>query len=220
MVKKVISQISLFINLWFVWLITGIILWIIFPKGVLELNWNERHNLVFDNFFSIITYLGSGFVFGFFVFVLIFINRRKFFIALSTSLVCLLTSIIMKQFFFKGEMRPISFFGDSVNIHLPDGAEKLLFGSFPSGHTLSAFAMFLLIAFFIKNNFLQVILFITAALVGTSRIYLMAHFKEDVWTGSLLGVAISIGVIYFFQNYFNHISSYPLISLNRNGKKI
>ena len=100
MVRKVISQIRLFINLWFVWLITGIILWIIFPKGVLELSWNERHNLVFDKFFSIITYLGSGFVFGLFVFVLIFINRRKFFIALSTSLVCLLTSIIMKHFFF------------------------------------------------------------------------------------------------------------------------
>lgn len=109
MVKVVFNQIRLFINLWFIWLITGIILWIIFPKGVLELNWNERHNLVFDNFFSIITYLGSGFVFGLFVFVLIFINRRNFFIALITSLVCLLTSVIMKQFFFKGEMRPISF---------------------------------------------------------------------------------------------------------------
>lgn len=220
MIKKVIEPVRLFLYSWLLWLIAGIILWFIYPKGVLELNWNKRHNQFFDYFFSAITDLGNGVAFGLFVLLFLFLNRRKFYISLTSSLTCLLISVLMKQYFFRGEKRPLSFFGDSVNIHLPDGATKLLFGSYPSGHTLSAFAMFILAAFFVKNRMLQLFFFVLAALVGFSRIYLMAHFKEDVWTGSLLGVLISMSVLLIFQYYFPFTTTTPLIRLRGNGKKI
>ena len=214
MIKKVIEPLRLFLLLWLLWLIAGIVLYFIYPKGVLELEWNENHNLFFDYFFSYITDLGNGVVFGLFVLILIFIDRHKFYIALTASLICLLVTFLMKKYFFWGEKRPLSFFGDSVSIHLPEGAHRLLFGSFPSGHTLTAFSMFLIAAYFMKTKTMQIFFFVLAALVGLSRVYLMAHFKEDVWTGSLLGVIISVTVLLIFQFYFpQHIANKPLIRL-------
>ena len=220
MIKKVIDPVRLFLYSWLLWLAAGIILWVIFPKGVLELKWNEHHKMFFDYFFSTITDLGNGVAFGLFVLSYLFIDRRKFFISLTASLICLLITILMKQYFFRGEKRPLSFFGDSVNINMPQGATKLLFGSYPSGHTLTAFAMFILAAFFMKNRMLQLFFFVLAALVGLSRIYLMAHFKEDVWTGSLLGVLISTCVLSIFQFYFPFTNTTPLIRLRGNAKKV
>ncbi|GDX51115.1 hypothetical protein LBMAG27_01620 [Bacteroidota bacterium] len=220
MIKKVVDPVRLFLYSWLLWLAAGIILWFIFPKGVLELKWNEHHKMFFDYFFSTITDLGNGVAFGLFVLLYLFIDRRKFFISLTASLICLLITVLMKQYFFRGEKRPLSFFGDSVNIYLPQGATKLLFGSYPSGHTLTAFAMFMLAAFFMKNRMLQLFFFVLAALVGLSRIYLMAHFKEDVWTGSLFGVLISMTVLCIFQFYFPFTNTTPLIRLQGNGKKI
>lgn len=220
MIKKVVDPVRLFLYSWLLWLAAGIILWFTFPKGVLELKWNEHHKMFFDYFFSTITDLGNGVAFGLFVLLYLFIDRRKFFISLTASLICLLITVLMKQYFFRGEKRPLSFFGDSVNIYLPQGATKLLFGSYPSGHTLTAFAMFILAAFFMKNRMLQLFFFVLAALVGLSRIYLMAHFKEDVWTGSLLGVLISMSVLSIFQFYFPFTNTTPIIRFRGNGKKI
>ncbi len=216
MIKKIIEPLQLFLLLWVLWLSAGIVLYFIYPKGVLELKWNENHNLLFDYFFTFTTYLGNGFVYAIFVVTLLFIDRRKFLIGLTASLTCMLISVLMKQYFFRGEERPLTYFGDTVNIHLPDGAEKLLFGSFPSGHTLSAFSMFLLAAYFMKNKIAQFSFFCLAVIVGLSRIYLMAHFKEDVWTGSLLGVLISFSAVFIFQFYFpKQTENKPLIRLKR-----
>ncbi len=220
MVKKVIHPVQLFLIAWIFWIAIAFILWLIYPKGILELAWNKNHHPFQDIFFFIVSGLGNGLTFGFFVLMFAFIDRRKFLIAASSALVCLLVSLMMKQYLFKGEKRPLAFFSETENIHLPDGASILLFGSFPSGHTLSAFAMFLLAAFFIKNKIWQLLFFLSAAMVGLSRIYLMAHFKEDVLTGSIIGVSISLIVISIFQYYFPESFTSPLIRIRRNGKKI
>ena len=58
--------------------------------------------------------------------------------------------------------------------------------SFPSGHTLHAFLMVTLLASFFPMMVIP--LYLWAALVGISRIYLGVHYLSDVFAGALLGI--------------------------------
>ena len=72
---------------------------------------------------------------------------------------------------------------------------QLLIGktSFPSGHTMSAFALYGLVAFmFSRKKIWGVVLFIFALLIGMSRNYLVQHFFQDIYLGALMGFGLSI----------------------------
>ncbi len=58
--------------------------------------------------------------------------------------------------------------------------------SFPSGHTAAAFMVARLIGWLYPGW--AVVLFIPAALIGYSRIYLRVHYPSDVFFGALLGL--------------------------------
>jgi len=60
--------------------------------------------------------------------------------------------------------------------------------AFPSGHTFSAFGAATVIAWYVPT--LRVPLFLTAGLVGLSRIVRGSHFPTDVLAGAVLGVLI------------------------------
>lgn len=65
--------------------------------------------------------------------------------------------------------------------------------SFPSGHTMSGFALYAFVAFVIpKKKWMGVFLFSVALLVGLSRIYLVQHFLQDAFLGGILGVGIGM----------------------------
>ena len=69
--------------------------------------------------------------------------------------------------------------------------------SFPSGHTTKAFAICYLLAW--RYPRFARPLFITAAFIGLSRIYMGLHFLSDVLAGVLLGIAISFVVITLYK---------------------
>jgi undecaprenyl-diphosphatase len=60
--------------------------------------------------------------------------------------------------------------------------------SFPSGHTMTAFAVAVPLALFYPN--LTVGLFFCALSIATSRILLGMHFLSDVLAGALIGTAL------------------------------
>jgi membrane-associated phospholipid phosphatase len=65
--------------------------------------------------------------------------------------------------------------------------------SFPSGHTLSAFALYGFLAFSSKNKTVSTVLLLAlAVLVAISRVYLLQHFLQDILMGSVLGVGLAI----------------------------
>ena len=74
---------------------------------------------------------------------------------------------------------------DPASFHLI--GEKLISNSFPSGHTLGAFAVMGSIVFYCRK-FWVVLLFISlASLVGLSRIMIGVHWPIDVLVGAALG---------------------------------
>ncbi len=66
--------------------------------------------------------------------------------------------------------------------------------SFPSGHTFFAFSAATIC--FIYNKKLGVCMYILAALIAFSRLYLYVHFPTDVAFGAVLGILSSIGAYY------------------------
>ncbi len=64
--------------------------------------------------------------------------------------------------------------------------------SFPSGHATVAFACATVLAMAVPR--LAVPLYVLAALIGFSRVYVGVHYPLDVLAGALLGVAIAFAV--------------------------
>lgn len=60
--------------------------------------------------------------------------------------------------------------------------------SFPSGHSMTAFALATVLAFWVKSTFWQSVLFLYALTVSIGRIYLCQHFFVDTLWGAMLGV--------------------------------
>lgn len=84
------------------------------------------------------------------------------------------------------------------NIELHGGAN-----SFPSGHTMSAFALYAFIAFCLpKKKATAIVLLLIALLVGLSRVYLVQHFFKDVYLGAIFGILIAMA-LYWGQSFLS-----------------
>ena len=72
--------------------------------------------------------------------------------------------------------------------------------SFPSGHSMAAWTLFSLIAMLYRKTWVSILCLFLAVSVSTSRIYLMAHFLQDVVFGAGIGCLIAYGVysLYLF----------------------
>ncbi len=84
--------------------------------------------------------------------------------------------------------------------------EKLSQGggaSFPSGHTLEAFAVATSLSLLFRRRLIQVPAFCWALLVAYSRMALGVHYPSDVLGGLLIGIILAIGIDYGFKRWIN-----------------
>lgn len=162
---------------------------------------NETHNDILDLFFKIWTYGGDEIIYGALAVGLLIWRRKLGFIFLLIGLVEGLISLAMKQFFFAGTPRPKKYFEGQEVLNFVEGVRVREFNSFPSGHTMTAFAIAVFLALMIRKKEWSVVLLIGAVLVGISRMYLNHHFLIDVIVGSLIGVLVSVVCYKIFQKY-------------------
>ena len=106
-------------------------------------------------------------------------------VALLLALLCahLLGNEVLKPLF--DRPRPCDIYpGELHLISRPGGS------SFPSGHTITAFASAVALAVFRHRQ--GALALILAALIALSRIYLFVHWPSDVLAGAVLGGAIGL----------------------------
>ncbi len=159
------------------------------PKSNGFLLINRYHCVVLDYFFILFTNLGDGlFAIAIIVFMLV---RRQYAWSLQLTISFLLTGTvvqIIKQV--AHNPRPQSYFRPHL-IHFINGVTHTGYGSFPSGHAATIFALTTLLSIYFPVRKPMIFFLVIAVLTGFSRIYLSQHFPVDVLAGSLIGVMIS-----------------------------
>ena len=180
-------------------IITLTVLILTIEKADLHLRITSFNCPVGDAFFHYYTYVGDWVPYVVIAGLLFYRYRVALFVLVS-QLTTGLVSIVIKQTW--NEPRPVLYFKEhfpTIQLHQIVGEHLHTSHSFPSGHTITAFAFFLALSFFTKRPSLHFLYFILALLVGYSRIYLSQHFAIDVLAGSFIGVSVTIICKYYFD---------------------
>jgi len=173
------------------------------------------------NFFFVwFTKVGELVTYLLLIIAFLFVRFRYSLLVALTGIITMIISFSSKAFF--AHDRPILFFeklGNLNSINLIEGVYEVTGQtSFPSGHTMSGFALFGILTFILgRKNLIGTLCFITALLIGISRIYLVQHFLKDVYLGAIMGSTIAL-CIYWFQSRFP-INENKLIDRRINYKK-
>ncbi len=174
-----------------------------YSKPELHILTNEVNSSFFDQFFRYATNLGDGIMVVILTLALLFVRYRyaiAFLIgSLSTSgLVQLFKQVILQDMY-----RPSKYFemNETYKLHLIEGVKLHSLHSFPSGHSATAFNVFLMLALIVKNKYLKMFLLITAVTVAYSRVYLSQHFIIDITVGSFIGSLFILLVFWWVQHW-------------------
>jgi len=158
---------------------------------VLDFIQNNLRSDFLDIIMPIITYLGSGGIIWILA-ALIFISLKKYRLMGISMIVALILSLLIGNVILKPLIARIRPFEVNTAIELLIGPPTDY--SFPSGHTLSSFAV--AIAVFCLNKRFGVIALVFASIIAFSRLYLYVHYPSDVFGGFVIGVSIG-----FFANF-------------------
>lgn len=161
----------------------------------LFLFFNQYHGQVLDYLFVGFTYMGDGVAAFLVIFMLLWRSFRDSISLLIITLLITLIVYIIKSQFFPGLDRPSKIFQEGIR--LVTFYQPPMHRTFPSGHTATAFSIYLYLAFVSQKKHIKFSLFALAGLVGYSRVYLSAHFPADILAGAILAILITS----IFYNY-------------------
>ncbi len=150
-----------------------------------------------NSFFRWVTKMGEEPLYFLIGIVCLFVRLRYAIMVGLTGLTVMGVSHGLKSVF--QEDRPLAYFR-SLNLesqlHLVPGVDVHTGAtSFPSGHSMSAFALYSLLILLLPGRKRYVLpLFLLAIAVALSRVYLVQHFWQDVYVGGLIGALLAMGI--------------------------
>lgn len=200
---KIIQENRLYLLGVTLFIIIGSITLCFFEKGEFLMSLTHNRTSFLDFFFVYTTQLSEEYVYILLILVFLFVRYRYSIIITLTALTSLLVSLGLKQFF--AHPRPKSYFWGLSRLedisYVPGVYVNVGWTSFPSGHTMSAFALYGLLALIVKDKRWSFVFLAIAILVGISRIYLSQHFLQDVLAGAFVGTLIAL-LVYYLQDRF------------------
>lgn len=191
------------------WYSIGFIAWLLLGAGIILLNqkgdiilfFNNHRSYYGDLFFRYVTMAGEEIVYVLLVLFFFFYKRKAAWLVPISGIVVLLVSKGLKELF--QQARPVAWFKQQnlfEVLNVIEG-EPLFSGasSFPSGHTISAFTLFGLLALLLKNKGLGLPILLIAIITGISRVYLIHHFFIDIYVGSIIGTLLAFTIYLFWS---------------------
>lgn len=198
-------------NRWFIipsliFLLLASILLIYFPKAELHVILNKTNSPFFDIFFKYATYLGDGVMIAILFIALLFVKYRYAFAFLAGSLTTAIFVNIIKKVVLHDICRPSKYFElfETYQLHFVEGVKLHSWNSFPSGHTATAFNVFITLAIITKDNKIKLLYFVAALLAAYSRVYLSQHFLLDITAGSVIGISFMLLFWVWFSKFNNN----------------
>jgi len=155
---------------------------------------SERRTPFLNTFFVAITKVGEEWTYVLLLVILLCYRFKYAILVFALAILVPLVSISLKSFF--SRPRPMKYFMDNglfENLNVIEGVRLYTANtSFPSGHTISAFAVLGFAAYVARRyNWAGLLLGILAILVAISRVYMVQHFLVDVCAGAVLGSLIA-----------------------------
>lgn len=186
-------------NPWFVipvllFFIVGLVLVFFIPYGDEILLFNDLRREPFNAVFQFLTLLGEAYPFILLGVAALFWRYRYTLLIALAGIVTLLTGYVFKTSF--AVDRPITFFRnqglDDLVVAVPGVDLNMGQTSFPSGHTMAAFALYGLLALILGKQYRRsgLPLALLAISVGVSRVFLVQHFLADILAGAAFGLTV------------------------------
>ncbi|MCP4521545.1 MAG: phosphatase PAP2 family protein [Cytophagales bacterium] len=191
------KSLYLFYALYF---LCGAIVLFLINRGDIVIWINQYHTPTLDFFFKYFTKVGEEVFLLPLFFVILYKYRYKAILLLINIVLNGFFVQLLKRLVFSDVMRPSAVLGKE-SYHLVEGVKLHARYSFPSGHTNTGFAFFVILALLSKQDWLKVLCAIMAILVGLSRVYLFQHFYEDTYVGGMIGVILSTVIYYYIENH-------------------
>ena len=201
--KAVLNRAEGFTWPFILWNILGTLLLKLIGNHQLFLKVNQWYSSSADFFFTYYTYVGDG-LFNVLIAALLLIdNKWRALLMLICFGVSGGLSSLFKKVIFGDFPRPVLYFREQeIAIRTLEGISLPEHFSFPSGHSITAFSAFMLLALFYNNRTVAVCCFVAAALTGFSRVYLSVHFPVDILVGGIIGVGSNVLVLYLTAKFF------------------
>jgi len=204
-----ISYNPFFLFPFLLWVVAGGFLLIAYTRRDIFYAINTHYNGALDALMYYTTWLGEGTVIIAVLVLLMVIpayrTRWYFFSALLCNIIPFFIQQLLKSLF--NAPRPHLLYYDRLWMHYLPEWPVLLERSFPSGHSAGAASFFCFLSLILppRYNKLGFVFFILVLAVCYSRIYLAAHFFEDVYAGSIIGVITTTLIFSFMDKYKNRL---------------
>ena len=152
-------------------------------------------------FFKYITHIGDGMMAAAIVVIVLFVNYKSTLQIGLTAIIAGGATQLLKNFVFDSFDRPSWFFKhfSESSIQTIEGVDLNIHNSFPSGHTTTAFALYVSLLLLTKNSKWTVFFTFLAFAASYSRVYLSQHFFIDIYFGSLMGTFWALLIFAFLS---------------------
>jgi membrane-associated phospholipid phosphatase len=172
---------------------------VVFTREQIYFTVNSINNPYTDLLAPFVTDLGNGWTAVAIAAILLLFSYRKALIVASAYTLTSLSAQLIKHI--AKTPRPKLYFHDQLNrIHFVKGEYIDMRDSFPSGHTVTAFSLAVILTYWSKNKAWGPVFLLLAICVGYSRMYLSEHFFEDVVPGSVIGFVLTVFWLYWLEN--------------------
>lgn len=217
------QQKDLFLRIWpffivfFIYNFAAIAMTQYFGRDELHLHFNKYSNHYFDKFFVFYTDFGTYYLFFILLGYLLWKKTQRYFYYLFVSgTVASTISVFFKNVYFEQVLRPGYYFTQKkIDIVLVKDYAIQMASTFPSGHSLTAVIISMMLCLLTKNRWLQLIFALHFPSIAISRIYLSRHFAIDTVGGALIGFFMFIFTYYIINHSNNPKLDHKFIN---NGK--